>query len=41
LFSYEAMGLTLGAMGIVAAFVFYFLSKDQAETQSANKIQPI
>ena len=41
LFSYEAMGLTLGAMGIAAAFVFYFLSKDQAESQNANKIQPI
>lgn len=32
LFSYEALGLTLGVAGVIAAAVFYFLTKDPSRT---------
>jgi predicted MFS family arabinose efflux permease len=33
LFSYGALGLTLGATGVIAAAVFYFLTKDPSRTK--------
>ena len=33
LFSYEALGLTLGVTGVIAAAVFYFLTKDPSRTK--------
>jgi predicted MFS family arabinose efflux permease len=37
LFSYETMGLTLGATGVIAAAVFYFLTKDPSRLLLATK----
>ena len=33
LFSFEAMAITLGSTGFIAAAIFYFLTKDPIKTQ--------